>query len=115
MAIDRASFLQLFPEYNEVNDEPMCQPMIDRCLRDAQIFVDAAVWGDRYEAGVFYKAAHLLAMSPFGENARLQGDRTSSVYSVVFEDMLKALPVRGVCAGASEIEALGPYWPWDCY
>lgn len=115
MAITRASFVQQFPEFEEINAEPMCQPMIDRCLTSALMFVDAAVWGARFEAGVLYKAAHLLAMTPFGENARLQGDRTSSVYSVVFEDMLKALPVRGVCAGASEIEALGPYWPWDCY
>jgi hypothetical protein len=51
---------------------------------------------------VFCKAAHLLAMTPFGENARLASDKTASCYSVVWDNMVRALPARILVAGLDE-------------
>ena len=46
-----------------------------------------------------YKAAHLLAMSPMGENARLDKSGRETTYGVVFNEMLRALPLRGFVVG----------------
>jgi hypothetical protein len=92
MALDAASFVARYPEFTEINE--VASAAIDAAISDAKEFVDQGVWKTRYEAAVLCKAAHILAMSPLGEAARLdkKGDRTT--YGVVFEEMRKALPIR---------------------
>lgn len=46
-----------------------------------------------------YKAAHLLAMSPMGENARLEKGSRETTYGIVFQELLRALPLRGFVTG----------------
>ena len=63
-------FTRRFPEWDQIRlDAP---EIIETAISDAEQFVDAAVWGSRYAAGLAYKAADLLAGGPFGENARLK-------------------------------------------
>jgi len=85
-------FTTRFPEWEEIAE---ARPeLIEAALADAAQFVDAVVWGSRYAAGLAYKAADLLAGGPFGENARLKADPTKTTYSVRFDEMRSALPVR---------------------
>lgn len=96
MAIDNASFVAAYPEFDEIND--LAPASITSALTRAQAFCSAAVWGDRYEAGVFVKAAHLLAMTPFGENARIAGSNATA-YGETFKEMVRALPMRIIVSG----------------
>lgn len=85
-------FVQRFPEWADVADAK--PELIETALADAAQFVDATLWGRRYDAGLAYKAADLLGASPFGENARLKDDPTKTTYGQRFEEMRRALPVR---------------------
>lgn len=97
MALDVPSFVARFPEFDQIGDD--APGAITSALSTAQGFVSQARWGSRYEDGVMYKAAHLLAMSPMGENARLDKSGRETTYGVVFNEMLRALPLRGFVVG----------------
>ncbi|HEX2557036.1 MAG TPA: DUF4054 domain-containing protein [Nitrososphaera sp.] len=93
MALDVASFVVRFPEFLDVSETEIGEAAIEQAILDAKPFCSQRIWAGKYEAGVMYKAAHLLSMAPFGESARLDtGD--STIYEVVFCSMKKALPVR---------------------
>jgi hypothetical protein len=87
-----AQFVARFPEWEEIAEGR--PEVIEAALADAAQFVDATAWGSRYDAGLAYKAADLLSKGPFGENARLKADPTKSTYSVAFDEMRAALPMR---------------------
>ncbi len=92
MTVSAATFLVEFPEFGPTNTQ---RPgLIEAKLAHAQRFVSTRLWGDRYDRAVYLKAAHLLAMSPFGENARLSKTSPETVYSVLWDQELEALPVR---------------------
>lgn len=92
MAIDAASFVARFPEFTTTDvDHPT---LIPACLVDAQTFCDPTRWGNRYEAGVFLKAAHLLSLHPSGLSARLSKTDSQTIYGSMFDAMKLALPVR---------------------
>lgn len=97
MAIDVATFVAGYPEFEEVAD--LRPALIQRCLDDAKHYVSQAAFKNRYQAAVFAKAAHLLAMTPYGEEARLKGSKTESCYSVTFDEMCKAAPLRAIVGG----------------
>ena len=94
--VTAATFVSKFPEFQEIHET--VPAVVENALDEAKHFVDATTWGSRYQAGVFRKAAHLLCMSAFGENARISGER-ASVHGVVFEEMLRALPIRIAVGG----------------
>lgn len=98
MTIDPLTFIAAFPEFEEIYQ--VAPDVVENALREAETFCDATIWGPRYESGVYRKAAHLLCMTPFGENARLKGG-TQSVHGIVFEEMLRALPFRIAVAGGT--------------
>ena len=92
MALDGTSFVARFPEFSEVNE--VSPATITAALADAAIYCDSVLWGTRYESGVMWKAAHLLALTPLGEGARLSKTSEQTTYGVVFDSMKRALPVR---------------------
>lgn len=94
--ITAATFISKFPEFEEIYD--VKPAVVQNALDEASAFCDSTVWGSRYQAGVFRKAAHLLCMSAFGENARISGEK-NSVHGVVFDEMLRALPFRIAVSG----------------
>lgn len=96
MAITATDFVSSYKEFEEINE--LAPETVAAALLRAQAFCSASVWGDRYEAGVFCKTAHLLAMSPFGENARIAG-KNETAYGEVFKEMLRALPIRLMVSG----------------
>lgn len=76
MAVTVETFLDSYPEFN-----PAGEPLIQAKLDDAALLVDADIWGTREDMGVMLTTAHLLAQSPFGQQARLVSKDGSSTYS----------------------------------
>ena len=83
--IDDGDFVDRFPEFVEA--ETAYPGMITSCIASAQRRVDETVWGSTYQDGAMMLAAHLLAISPFGQNARLVAKDGSSTYLTEFERM----------------------------
>jgi len=69
-----STFRAAKPEFSDATD-----PQVETALADAGAYCNADVFGDQHDQAVGLYAAHLLAISPFGQNARLvnkQGDTT---------------------------------------
>lgn len=69
----RAGFRVGYPEFDKATDG-----LVDAKLGEAIRSTDADVWGIRTDDGVYVLCAHLLAMSPFGQQARLSSGGTST-------------------------------------
>lgn len=66
MTVTLDSFLASKPEFNKT--APL---LISTILAEAQLQVDYNVWGAKGDLGVIYLTAHLLTLSPQGQNARM--------------------------------------------
>jgi ABC-type transport system substrate-binding protein len=77
------TFRSLFPEFNTAPDA-----VVQSRLDQAQIQIDPAIWGDRSGEGQVYLAAHLLAISPGGQFARLLSKEGSSTYQKRYDEMV---------------------------
>lgn len=86
MAASAATFLVRFPEFARADAD-----LVEAKLEEAARRVDASVWGAKADDGTYYLAAHLLAVSPFGMNARLASDRGSSTYLEEYRRMQRAV------------------------
>ena len=67
MAVTSTLIQTEFPEFSETDTT-----LIDAKIADAVKRVNASVWGDLTDDGVKYLACHLIAMSPEGEQSRLE-------------------------------------------
>lgn len=81
MAVTPESFRTARPEFRNLPDE-----LVQAALDEAVLCVDGAVWGERTDMGVSYRAAHLLALSPHGKGARLitRGNEGDTLYNREF-------------------------------
>jgi hypothetical protein len=100
--MDYASFTVAFPEFAATP-----QAFVESRLAAAAHHVSAARWGDRYAYAVALKAAHMLALSPYGEHMRLSKTSPETIYGQLFKEELNALPVRMMVVG-------GGGWPFGC-
>lgn len=92
MAVDATDLVTRFPEFTPaVSANPA---MVDAAIAEAARRIDVDVWGTKSDDGTLYLAAHLLAISPFGQNARLQSKAGESTYGNEHARM-----VREVSAG----------------
>jgi hypothetical protein len=66
MAHDLATFRISFPEFAGA-DDPFVQAWLDR----AEARCGVARWGAKRDDGIFFLAAHLMAVSPWGNSAKL--------------------------------------------
>jgi hypothetical protein len=96
MAVDATTFVSAFPEFAEIYE--LVPAAVTGALTEAQAFCSVTVWGTRYERGVFTKAAHILCMSAFGENARIDA-KAATAYGKKFDEMVRALPIRLLVSG----------------
>lgn len=97
MAVTAAEFKVRFKEFAQVADED-----IDPKLADAQAFTDEAAFGtaDLHDRAVYYYAAHLLAISPFGQQLQLVSDNGKTVYGEhYFNRILPLIGRRGQISG----------------
>lgn len=83
MAVTASDMKARFPEFLALEDS-----FIDLKLAEAAIFLDATVWGSRYDTALGYQAAHLLAITPFGRDAHLSTPNGVSTYGQTL-DLLK--------------------------
>jgi len=61
MAWDLATFQLKFPEFSDLE-----QDAYDLCTSVAELYVNEAVWGVKYDSGVAYLTAHLIALAQRG-------------------------------------------------
>lgn len=61
--------------------------LIDAKLAEAALSCDPLVWGSRTDEAIMLTAAHLLAISPWGQQAKLSARDGSSVYQKRLEDI----------------------------
>jgi hypothetical protein len=64
-----ASFLQAFPEFSD-GSAPQ-NTLVQTKLDEAAEGIDVSVWGEQATTGHGYLTAHLLALSPMGNTAKL--------------------------------------------
>lgn len=79
--MDVTEFLERGPEFVTFRtNAPNGDIRITRAIASATARTDAAVFGDDTADAIFYLAAHLLAASPSGKDARLKGEGFESLY-----------------------------------
>lgn len=83
-----AEFLVLFPEYAALAAEDNGTELIDGALARADRRVSDS-WGDRRDDVIGLTAAHMLALSPFGRNARLSTADGTTTYGTELTAMKK--------------------------
>lgn len=79
-----AEFRAAFPEFSRASDA-----LVNAKLTDASGTMDVTVWGDRYDQGQLYLAAHLLALAPGGQSMRLKTGEMTSVYWSRYKSLLR--------------------------
>lgn len=84
--MDRRSFLARFREF-----EPAPRAMVEESIEEATRNVDSSVWRDKTQDGIRWKTAHLLAISPFGQQARLVSNDGSTTYGKHFEALARSV------------------------
>lgn len=70
------AFRVQFPEFASVDD-----PMVQAWLDAAALEIDQVVWGEKAPQGHMYLAAHKMALSPYGQAARLAKNATDTTYN----------------------------------
>ena len=73
--MDRTTFRARAPEFRGAADA-----RVDAAIASATARTDATIFGARTDDAIFFLAAHLLASSPTGTEARLKGEGFESVY-----------------------------------
>lgn len=91
-----SEFLARFPEFTDVHDEHPA--LISAKLAEAGRRVSASVTGDLYTDLVAYLAAHLIATSPQGQQARLASEAGSSTYWVTYQGLTRTVPIATMYA-----------------
>lgn len=90
MAVSRAVFIVRYLEFAKA-DAALVTAKIDQAVRR----YDEGECGDQYDDVVYLRAAHLLAMTPWGRAARLVNKDGTTVYAE-----LLAETERNIGAGA---------------
>jgi hypothetical protein len=79
--VDIAAFLERAPEFRTfVSTAPNGTARVQAALDSATRRTDASVFGADTDDAIFFLAAHLLAASPSGKDARLKGEAFESLY-----------------------------------
>jgi hypothetical protein len=66
---DLPTFKAQFPEF--VSQSSARDPFLQSFLNAAALEIDPVVWGNMTDQGIYYLAAHKLAISPSGNSAKL--------------------------------------------
>ncbi len=73
--LDQTAFLAAYPEFGESSPA-----LVAAKLAEAELQVDAAVCGAQTDIMHGLTTAHLLALSPFGQNARMVSKEGTTTY-----------------------------------
>lgn len=83
--MDLATFRAEYPEFATASDT-----LVEAKLARAEVQVDAAMYGDRYEQAHGLLTAHLICIAPGGQFARLVADNLKTTYGADFDDLRDA-------------------------
>lgn len=90
MNLDVATFKAFLPAFKSANDTT-----VQLYLDESAACVDAEVLGDRYTQAVFYRAAHMLALDPSGQAAKLVLKFGTTTYWVHYLQLCKESAAGG--------------------
>jgi hypothetical protein len=79
-------FLKRFPEFDEKGIDTR---LIEMAIAEAERGMNKKWWGELFEQGSYFLAAHKLAISPMGENCRLDGTEEKTIYQLEYERLCK--------------------------
>lgn len=89
MAVTESSLKTRFPEFNNATTA-----LVEASISDAQSLVDSAWYGSKTDMAVTYLAAHLLAMNPLAELARLtfkESGRITTAYEQLYKKVRRSI------------------------
>lgn len=99
-----ADFRAQFPEFNNLPDA-----MVTTRIAWAEAETDPGIWGDDRSIGIGFLTAHYCAMTPRGEDMRLQKDKGApqTFYEMMFQKwVLKKAGGARISALQSELRAI---------
>jgi len=79
MAVTRASLIAEYPEFTNADTA-----LVTTKISHAYKFVDETIFGDQADLAVTLYACHLIAMSPYGMEMRLQDKNGETTYLKLF-------------------------------
>lgn len=88
MAMTVSRFRLELPEFADPN---IPDAYIQAYLDEAASELEAEIWEGKLDAGIKYKAAHKMALSPQGMAAKLVDSKGESVYNVHYERLAKTV------------------------
>jgi hypothetical protein len=94
MTVTLASFRVHFPEFEGASDS-----LVQAKLDEAALALDERVFGARFDEAVRYLAAHRLALSPFGQTARMVAKDGSTTYGETYAGVQRACAGGAWCVG----------------
>ena len=80
-------FLTRFPEFKEAAKSGT--DMLSAALNDAALLIDPAVWGTLAGQGHGFLTAKRLALSPFGQQARMVAKDGSTTYGKHYDELVQ--------------------------
>src|SRR4051812_49346462 len=102
-------FRTRFPEFDGVADT-----IIEATLAEALLRLNVTIYGKRIDEAQGYLTAHKLALSPYGQAARLATEDGKTTYAVHFKEMQRELTYGFRVVGDQSINNPGAinFWPW---
>ena len=91
-AVSYSEFVAEFPEFGK--DQALLQGVIEAKLADAEALLSEDAYSDLWTLAIKYKAAALLALSPFGMQMRIETKDGESTYSLIFEKEIRPKMAR---------------------
>lgn len=85
MSVSVTSFREAYPDFRGTST-----PLIAAKIKAAKLKVAPRIWGTRADEGVMLYTAHLLSISPSGEQSRLKLENRGTEYKTEFEEMRRA-------------------------
>ena len=82
-----SDFLTRFPEFKGAAANGT--DMVGAALNDAALMIDACVWGNLAGQGHGYLTAHRLALSPFGQQARMVSKGGTTSYETHYDELVR--------------------------
>jgi Protein of unknown function (DUF4054) len=76
-------FLARFPEFSRTDTT-----LLASTLNDAALVIDPSVWGSFAGQGHGYLTAHRLALSPFGQQARMVAKNGTTTYQAHYDRLV---------------------------
>lgn len=73
--------------------------MIEGFIEDTALLIDATVWGAKADIGQRLLTAHHLALSPFGQRARMVNKKGETTYGELFKKLEAQVAVGFRVAG----------------